>query len=63
MLVLWFCCGFCEIKPPLPLDTHSVQEVISDRGEVFLQRYRPVKIHKKEALDFHIGKGVVKAGF
>ena len=63
MPMLWLWCGFCELKPSLPLDTHSIQEVISERGEVFFQGYKPVKIHKKEALNFHIGKRVVKAGF
>lgn len=63
MSALWLRCDFCEIKLSRPMDTHSIQEVISARGEVFFRGYKPVKIHKKEALNFHIGKGAVKAGF
>lgn len=63
MPALWLWCGFCEIKLSRPVDTHSIQEVMSKRGEVFFWGYKPVTIHKKEALNFHIGKGAVKAGF
>lgn len=63
VLVLCLWCSFFEIKHSPLLDTYSIQEVISERGKVFFQGYKPAKIHKKEDLNFHIGKGVVKAGF
>lgn len=63
MPVLWFDAASVKSSSPGPLDTHSIQEVVSERGEVFFRGYKPVKIHKKEALNFHIGKGAVKAGF
>lgn len=60
---LWLWCSFDEIKLSQLLATYSIQEVICEIGEVFFQDYKPVKIHEKEALNFHIGKGAVKAGF
>lgn len=61
--MLWLGCSFCDMKLSQDLDIHSIQEVVSEKGEVFFRGYKPVKIHKKEALNFHIGKGAVKAGF
>lgn len=61
--VIWLWYDFCAMKLSQLLATYSIQEVISERGEVFFQGYKAVKSHKKEALNFHNGKGVVKAGF
>lgn len=55
--------SFCEIPPPQLRDRSLAQEVIFERGEACFLGYKPVKTHKKEALNLHIGKGVVKAGF